>query len=119
MPAAASKFDTNIVTVFLPGIRKQILLTSMLSALSFPPPVGSLLHTHTHTQPTFHGGCIWSESGRDTLSDVRGVVSHAAAVFPLPQQRKSLGRTRLLFCPSRTLTDTLGVGSHNMWDKAM
>lgn len=36
---------------------------------------------------------------------------YAEAVFPLPQQRKSLNRTHLLFCPSRTVTDTLRVGS--------
>lgn len=36
---------------------------------------------------------------------------YGKAPFPLPQQRKSLDRTHLLFCPSRTVTDTLWVGS--------
>lgn len=55
--------------------------------------------------------------GRDTLSDVcrvtcLGLLSQdGKPVFPLPQQRKSLDRPHLLFCPFRTVTDMLRVGS--------
>lgn len=49
-------------------------MTNTVSALSLLPPDGSL-PTRTNSQ-SFHWGCIWSKSGRDTLSDVCGVVSH-------------------------------------------
>lgn len=49
-------------------------MTNTLSALSFSP------YTHTHTH-TFHGGCVWSESGGDTLSDGPAVVSHSFSAW--------------------------------------